>query len=86
MRLNSMRQWQMLALLAVVSSMAVAAPAAAQLQGDLHYASGYTLVPDRRSQAGPRRCSFAAWEQPTLLVSELRASFRSLRSNVAATR
>jgi pimeloyl-ACP methyl ester carboxylesterase len=29
---------------------------------------------------------FAAWEQPALLVSELRASFRSLRSNVAATR
>jgi pimeloyl-ACP methyl ester carboxylesterase len=29
---------------------------------------------------------FAAWEQPALLVSELRASFRSLRSDVAATR
>lgn len=53
MRPNSMRRWQMLAVLAVVSSMAVAAPAAAQLQGDLHYAWGYTLVPDPPLASGP---------------------------------
>ena len=53
MRPNSMRQWRILAVLAVVSSMAVAAPAAAQLQGDLHYAWGYTLVPDPPLASGP---------------------------------
>ena len=57
MRPNSMRRWGwqrlLLAVLVGVASMAVAMPAAAQLQGALRYAWGYTLVPDPPLASGP---------------------------------
>lgn len=56
MRANSMERWGrsgLVAVLAAAASLAMASPAAAQLQGALRYAWGYTLVPDPPLASGP---------------------------------